>query len=93
MRFCKTFGENYSVIVNPHLGALIRALMHGIKLLGGSALLSGGGLLHRHKVQMVPHLDGRQLADDLVQVGRPHALDLVLERRQRVALGRLRRNR
>ena len=46
MRFCKTFGENYSVIVNPHLGALIRALMHGIKLLGGSALLSGGGLLH-----------------------------------------------
>ena len=68
MRFCKTFGENYSVIVKPHSGTLIRALVHGIKLLGGSALLSGGGLLHRHEAQMVPHLGGRQLADDLVQV-------------------------
>ena len=47
----------------------------------------------RHEALMVPHLGGRQLTDDLVQVGRPHALDLVLERRQRVALGRLRRNR
>ena len=72
---------------------LARRSMNGIKHLGGSALLSGGGLLHRHEAQMVPHLGGRQLADDLVQVGRPHALDLVLERRQRVALGRLRRNR
>ena len=57
-------------MIKPHLGALIRALVHDIKLLGGSALLSGGGLLvlHRHKAQMVPHLGGRQLADDLVQV-------------------------
>ncbi len=80
------FGEStiieYSIIVKHHSDALIRALVHGIKLLGGSALLSGGGLLHWHEAQMVPQL-----------VGRPHALDLVLERRQRVALGRLRRNR